>query len=83
MAYRKIYLAVDCTDDAQRDAVQKICNEISNMRVLDATRIQSMYPFFRQHQNELQQIFSLVKDKGVKGLISMQGANLLSRLTKK
>lgn len=83
MAYRKIYLAIDCEDDAQRDALQKIFNEISNMRVLNATQIQGMYPFFRQHQSELEQIFSLVKNKGVKGLISMQGANLLNRLTKK
>lgn len=83
MALRKIIIAVDCADDAQRDRVQGIMNEISGMRVLDGTKIEGMYPYFRSHQGELYQLFNLVGKGGVKALVSAQGISIITKLARR
>lgn len=83
MALRKIVLAVDCADDAQKDRVQAIMNEISGMRMFDATKIEGMYPYFRQHQGELYQLFNLIGNGGVKALMSKQGISLITKLARR
>lgn len=83
MALRKIVIAVDCVDDAQRDRVQGIMNEVSGMRVLDGGKIEGMYPYFRSHQVELMQLFRLVGNGGVKALMSGQGIGLVTKLARR
>lgn len=83
MALRKIILAVDCADDAQRDRVQGIMNEVSGMRILEGAKIEGMYPYFRQHQGELYQLFNLVGNGGVKALMSGLGISLITKLARR
>lgn len=83
MALRRIEIAVDCVDDAQRNRVQEIMNEVSGMRMLDGTKIEGIYPFFRVHQGELYQLFSLVSKGGIKSLMSGQGIALMTKLAKR
>lgn len=80
---RKVFLVVECHDDQQKEVVQKALNDISNMRILNGDNIQSMYPFFKQHQNELVQLFDMIRRGGIKSLFSIQGGGLLAKLTKK
>lgn len=82
MALRKIVLAVDCADDAQRDRVQAIMNEISGMKMLNGSKIEGMYPYFRKHQGELYQLFNLIGNGGVKALMSGQGISLITKLAR-
>jgi hypothetical protein len=81
--YKKIFLAVDCADDAQRDEVQRIMNEVSNMRLFNASQILSAYPYFRQHQGELSQLFTMVSRGGVKSLMSAGGISIITKLAKR
>jgi hypothetical protein len=81
--YKKIFLAVDCADDTQRDKVQSIMNEVSNMRLFNAAQILSAYPYFRQHQGELTQLFNMVSRGGVKSLMSAGGLSLITKLAKR
>lgn len=83
MALRKIYIAVDCESDEQRDAVQRIADEISNMRLLKGRQIEGVYPYVKGHQNELYKLFSIVQKSGVKGLMSANGIGVVTRLARK
>ena len=83
MALRKIIIAVDCADDAQRDRVQEIMNEISGMRLLNGTRIEGMYPYFREHQGDLYQLFDMVSKNGIKSLMSGQGISVITKLARR
>ena len=83
MALRKIIIAVDCADDAQRDRVQDIVNEISGMRVLDGGKIEGMYPFFRLHHAEISQLFSMISRNGIKSVMSGQGLALITKLARR
>lgn len=83
MAKRKILIAVECADDAQRDRIQNIMNEVSGMNLLVGTQIEGMYPYFRNHRMELQQLFALVAQNGVKSLMSGQGLSLITKLARR
>lgn len=80
MALRKLFIIVDCDNDAQKDEVQGVFNELSNMRVLTGANILKGYPMYKAREHEFKELFSLVSGKGVKGLMSIQGAQLLTRL---
>ena len=83
MALRKIYIAVDCNNDTERDAVQALANELSNMRILNADSLLRMGPVFENNRAELTQLFSMITNGGVKSLLSLQGGLLLKRLASK
>ena len=83
MALRKFFVVLDCENDAQHEEVQKIFNELSNTRALAADTIQRAYPMYKAREVEIKQLFSLLRENGVKGLISVQGATLLARLARK
>lgn len=79
---RKIIIAVDCADDAERDRVQQIANEVSNMRMLTGNRIVGMYPYIQAHRGDIAEIFGIVSNSGIKGIVSAKGIQLLTRLTR-
>ena len=79
---RKIIIAVDCADDAERDRVQAIATEVSNMRILDGRRMTGIWPYVQAHKGDMQQLFSLISEGGIKALMSGRGFQLLTRLTR-
>ena len=78
MALRKIFLAIDCATDDERDAVQNLANEISNLRVLDGSKLLSLAPAFRANKEAFGKLFTLIANGGPKALLSMDGAKLLT-----
>ena len=79
---RKIIIAVDCADDAERDRVQAIATEVSNMRILDGRMMVGIWPYVQAHKGDMQQLFSLVSEGGVKALVSGKGVQLLMRFAR-
>ena len=79
---RKIIIAVDCADDAERDRVQAIATEVSNMRILDGRKMVGIWPYVQAHKGDIQQLFGLITDGGIKALMSGRGIQLLTRLTR-
>lgn len=79
---KKVFLAIECADEKQRDEAQLVLNEVSNMRVITAERIVKAYPIFKAREADIRQLFAIISQSGVKGLLSMQGASLLAKLTK-
>ena len=80
---KKVFLVVDVDNEEQKEAIQQIMNDVSNMRMLQGGKIVSLYPFVKKHQNELYQIFRIVADGGVKSLLSPTGMNVISKLIRK
>ena len=80
---KKVFLAIECADEKQRDELQPILNEISTMRVVTAEQILKAWPMIKARQNEIKSLFTLVSTNGVKGLMSVQGASLLTQLMRK
>lgn len=80
---RKLFVVIDCDDDAQVQAIQQELNELSNSRVLTGRKIMSMLPYYKSHRNTLNELFKLVSQGGVKAVLSMKGAQLMSKLTSK
>lgn len=80
---RKIYVAVDCRDDAERDAVQGVMNEVSNMRVLNGAQIVSMAPMVKAKKDVIGQMFGLIAQRGPQALASVQGGILIAKMLKK
>ena len=80
---RKVFLAIECADQKQLDEAQLVLNEISNARVITAERLVKAYPIYKAREAEIRQLFSIVSTSGFKGLMSIQGASLLSQLMRR
>lgn len=80
---RKLFIVIECDDDKQRDNVQAIFNELSNTRVLTADKILKAYPMYKAREADIRQLFAIVSNNGVKGLMSVQGATVLTNILRK
>ena len=80
MALRKIIVAVDCADDNERDIVQDVFQEISNMRILNGSQIKKMVPLIRRNKADLVELFQMITNNGVGSLLSIKGGKLIARL---
>lgn len=80
---KKIYLVIDVQDEAQRDRVQQIANELSNMRALNGTQIENIYPYYRQYENDIRQLFWNVSNNGFNTQTMMTIGKLASKMIRK
>ena len=80
---KKIFLVIDVHDEAQRDRVQQIANELSNMRVLNGTQIENIYPLYRQYENDIRQLFWNVIHNGFNTQTMMTIGKLASKMIRK
>lgn len=76
----KVYIVLDFADEAEKAQVQDILKEVSNMRLTNGGQIVSMYPFVKARQRELLQLFQMIRNNGVKSLLSFEGAALVKSL---
>lgn len=84
MALRKIFLAVECADDNERDIVQSLANELSNSRILNARTLINMKPMFDKNRNELIQLFDMIsQNNGIGSILSVKGGMIISKLAKR
>lgn len=72
MALRKIFLAVECADDNERDIVQSLANELSNSRILNARTLINMKP-----------MFDMISQNGIGSILSVKGGMIISKLAKR
>ena len=80
---KKVFLAIECADEKQRDDAQLVLNEISNTRVITADRLIKAYPIYKQREPEIRQLFGIIAQSGAKGLISAQGVSIIAQLMKR
>ena len=77
---RKIYIAVECRDDAQKERVQKIAEEISQMRMFDGDALESIYPELKKRKQKISEMIHYIMVNGVQGVKSFKFIGLLSEL---
>lgn len=79
---KKVFMAIECADENQRDEVQLVLNELSNTRMFTGEMLLKAYPLYKAREVDIRQLFGLVADNGIKGLMSIQGAALLAKIAK-
>ena len=80
---KKIYLVIDVQDESQRDRLQQIANELSNMRAVNGTQIENIWPFFRQYENDIRQLFYNVSRNGFNTQTMITIGKLASKMIRK
>lgn len=81
--FKKIYLAIDVTDDAQRERLQRIADELSNARLVNGNQLENIYPVYRKYETELRQLFHNVSRNGFGAQTMVSVGKLASRMLKK
>lgn len=83
MALGKVFIVLDFDSEEQKAQVQDILKEISNERILTGRQIVSVAPIVRKNKSEIAQIFTMIKEGGIKSLMSVKGGMLISKMSKK
>lgn len=83
MALGKVFIVLDFDSEEQKAQVQDILKEISNERILTGRQIVSVAPIVRENKSEIAQLFTMIKEGGIKSLMSVKGGMLISKLSKK
>ena len=65
--YRKIEIAVDCANDQERDAVQRIAKEASGMLRLRASDLINAYPMIERNSSLIATAFRTISQEGMRG----------------
>ena len=71
MGLRKIYIAVDCTNDQEQMLVQEIAKEISGTFDIKAKDLISFYPFVKKNKGILYSAVKAVAKDGKKGVMKL------------
>lgn len=83
MALGKVFIVLDFDSEAQKAQVQDILKEISNERILTGRQIVSVAPIVRKNKSEIAQLFTMIKEGGIRSLMSVKGGMLISKMSKK
>lgn len=83
MALGKVFIVLDFDSEEQKAQVQDILKGISNERILTGRQIVSVAPIVRKNKSEIAQLFTMIKEGGIKSLMSVKGGMLISKMSKK
>lgn len=83
MALGKVFIVLDFDSEEQKAQVQEILKEISNERILTGRQIVSVAPIVRKNKSEIAQLFTMIKEGGIRSLMSVKGGMLISKMSKK
>lgn len=83
MALGKVFIVLDFDSEEQKAQVQDILKEISNERILTGRQIVSVAPIVRKNKSEIAKLFTMIKEGGIKSLMSVKGGMLISKMSKK
>lgn len=82
MAFRKLYIVLDCDDDQQKEQVQSLLNQISNARLLNGRQLVNMAPVVQRNQQDIAELFNMIRQGGIKAIMSVKGGLIISRISK-
>lgn len=77
---RKLMIAIDCTNDEERDKVQKILEDFSALKLLSGKTLVGVYPWVKNHQSDLMKLFHLISSNGIKSIASVTGGSIIAKL---
>lgn len=76
-------MVVDVDDESQRDRLQLIANDISNLRILKGKFIEFIHPMLMKNQEEFRKLFQLTATHGFGPKTMLTIGQLGMKLTKK
>ena len=71
MAYRKIFIAIDCENDADALAVQAFAKEVSQMFQLKAADVLRMAPLVKKNGALILKTVKTISAEGTKGIVKI------------
>lgn len=71
MAYRKIYIAVDCKDADEAKRMQMAAEDLSASFAMPATEILKVYPYVKKNVRLIKNTMNTLMQKGIKGIGSI------------
>ena len=71
MAYRKIYLAIDCQNEAEVEAVQQFAKELSQALQLKSADVLKLAPSVRKNRDLLAHTIRTISAEGIKGVMKI------------
>ena len=69
MAYRKIFIAVDCQNDAEVENIQQFSKELSQMLQLKGVDVLRLAPAIRKNRDLLAHTIRTIAADGLKGVM--------------
>ena len=71
MAFRKIFIAVDCKNEAEVEAVQQFAKELSQALQLKSSDILRLAPAIRKNRDLLVHTIRTIATDGIKGVMKI------------
>lgn len=71
MAYRKIFIAVDCKNEAEVEAVQQFAKELSQAMQLKSADVLRLAPAIRKNRDLLAHTIRTIASDGLKGIMTI------------
>lgn len=71
MAYRKVYIAVDCASEAEFEQVQAAAKVMSNMFRLRGADLLSLYPIIAKNGEIIGSTVRTISQEGMRGVTRM------------
>lgn len=71
MAFRKIFIAVDCKNEAEVEAVQQFAKELSQVLQLKSSDILRLAPAIRKNRDLLVHTVRTIASDGIKGVMKI------------
>lgn len=71
MAYRRIFIAVDCRNEAEVEAVQQFAKELSQAMQLKSTDVLRLAPAIRKNRDLLTHTIRTIATDGLKGIMKV------------
>lgn len=71
MAYRKIFFAIDCNNEAEVEALQQFAKELSQTLRLKSADVLKLAPAIRKNRDLLAHTIRTISADGVKGVMKI------------
>lgn len=71
MAYRKIYIAIDCKDAEEAKQIQMAAEDLSATFAMSAGEILKVYPYVKKNVRLIKNTMNTLMQKGIRGVGSI------------
>ena len=78
----KVLIVLDFDQEDPQAQVPDFLKEFPNERILTGRQIVSVAPIVRKNKSEIAQLFTMIKEGGIKSLMSVKGGMLISKMSK-
>lgn len=71
MAYKKVFIAIDCDNEEEQQKVQVMAKELSELLRLNAKELINFYPILRKNRGLIYSAINTISKEGKRGLFKL------------